>query len=253
MFRNQQKIWCLSLISALYVTPTFSNETKHPPLPSWLSDSFVMTLSAGNSWESAGQAQTLNLSPEITKTYTANKPTHSLAIGDLFLGIQKPLPKNFQIQLGLDFGITDYAKLSGDIWDDADPQFNNYTYQYKIQHQHIALKGKLLADWNMLIMPWISAAIGVGYNEAYNFDNTPSISEAITMPAFASHTVTAFTYTLGIGIERKLSKNWQAGVGYEFSDWGKSHLGAAPGSNSTGLFISHLYTNTLLLNVTYLT
>ena len=42
------------------------------------------------------------------------------------------------------------------------------------------------------------------------------------------------------------------GVGYEFSDWGKSQLGRAPGQTiNSGLALSHFYTNAFQPNVTY--
>jgi opacity protein-like surface antigen len=220
---------------------------------SLLKSSFVSSLSIGPTWESAGQAQTLNLTPEITKTYTANKPTNTSPTGELFLGIRNSLPKQLEGQFGLAFVATGNATLSGNIWDDANPAFNNYTYQYKISHIAAALKGKLLGNWDLPIMPWISASLGVGFNKAYGFSNTPIIYEAVPSPNFTSNTTTAFTYTIGIGAERQLNPHWQIGAGYEFSDWGKSQLGSIAGRNSNqGLSLSHLYTNSILFNITYL-
>jgi len=62
------------------------------------------------------------------------------------------------------------------------------------------------------------------------------------MPNFASNTTTAFTYTLGVGVERHLNQHWQVGMGYEFADWGHSKLDRAAGQTmGTGLSINHLY------------
>ena len=220
------------------------------PVISFLKSSFVSSLSVGEGWESAGQTQTINLAPAIVKTYTANKPSNSLPTGELFLGIHHALPKQLEGQVGLAIIVTGDATLSGNIWDDANPAFNNYTYQYKVNRTAVALKGKLLANWDWPVMPWISAAIGAGFNNAHNFNNTPTIFEAVPSPNFASNTTTAFTYTIGVGIQRQLNSHWQAGAGYEFSDWGKSQLGSANGS-SQGPSLSHLYTNSVLLIVTY--
>lgn len=229
-----------------------SQTASSADLYSLLASSYVVTLSGGPAWESSGTTQTLNLAPEIEKTYTANKPTSTFAEGEVFLGIQRPLPKALQGQIGLAIAVTGDATLSGDIWDDADPIFDNYTYQYKVNHTHVALKGKLLGDWDWPLMPWVSGSIGIGFNRAYDFNNTPTIYEAIPNSNFSSYTTTAFTYTVGIGFQRKLTKNWQMGVGYEFADWGKNQLGTADGQ-TTGdvLSLSHLYTNSLLLNLTY--
>ncbi|MDP3560163.1 MAG: porin family protein, partial [Legionellaceae bacterium] len=94
--------------------------------------------------------------------------------------------------------------------------------------------------------------IGVGFNQAYKFMNSPKIFAAVQTPNFVQHTETAFTYTVGAGIEREISKHWQTGIGYEFSDWGASRLSRAYGQTlNSGLSLNHLYTNGFLLNVTY--
>jgi hypothetical protein len=42
------------------------------------------------------------------------------------------------------------------------------------------------------------------------------------------------------------------GAGYEFADWGKSGLNRAAGQTlNTGLALNHLYTNGVLVNLTY--
>lgn len=72
------------------------------------------------------------------------------------------------------------------------------------------------------------------------------------MPNFASNTTAAFTYTLGVGVERNINLHCQVGIGYEFADWGMSQLSRASGQTlNTGLSLSHLYTNGLLFNLTY--
>ena len=214
---------------------------------------WVGSISLGPVWESAGAKQTFYLAPDIIKTYDAQNSSHVLFDGEVFVGIQKELPKAFLGQLGLAVAETSNANLSGNIWDDADVTFNNYSYSYKVQHTHIAVKGKLLADRGYWLMPWVSASLGIGFNNAHGFQNTPLISEAITMPNFASNTQTSFTYTLGVGAQKALNQHWQLGVGYEFADWGPSQLGRAIGQTSNqGLTLNHLYTNGVMFNLTYL-
>ena len=217
-----------------------------------LKSSGVATLSIGPVWENSENTQTFYLAPNIEKTYAANPASHALVNGEIFLGIQQPLREKIEGQIGLAVATTGNAALSGDIWDDALPQFNNYTYSYQVRHTHVAAKGKLLADGGYIVTPWVSGSLGVGFNQAHDYNNTPAISQAATMPNFTSYTTTAFTYTLGVGVERHLNQHWQAGVGYEFADWGSSQLGRASGQTlNTGLFLSHLYTNGFLFNLTY--
>ena len=220
------------------------------PVPS--QSLWVATVSLGPVWESAGNTQTFYLDPTIEKTYAANPVSHALLDGEIFLGIQKPLKDKLDGQIGLAVATTANAGLSGDIWDDADPQFNNYTYNYQVRHTHIALKGKLLADRGYVLTPWISGSVGIGFNQAHDFSNKPSISQAVAMPNFSSNTQTSFTYTVGAGVQKALNQHWQLGVGYEFADWGGSQLGSASGQTvNNGLSLSHLYTNGFLFNLTY--
>ena len=213
---------------------------------------WVSTLSVGPVWEQAGDTQSFYLTPEIDKTYAAHQSTNTLANADFFVGKQKKLSKSIQAQLGLDVAATSNASLSGLIWDDEIPRFANYSYSYKIQHSHIAAKSKVLIDKGYWLTPWISGSLGIGFNTAHDFQNTPLINEAVVNPNFASHTQVAFTYTVGVGLQKTLNQHWQAGLGYEFADWGQSLLGrAAEQTLNNGLALNHLYTNGILFNLTY--
>lgn len=117
--------------------------------------------------------------------------------------------------------------MEGVIWDDAAPQFDNHHYAYKVFHSRVAVKGKLLKDCGSWLIPWVSGSIGVGFNSAYDFSNTPLIFEALPNANFSDQTHTSFAYTLGTGVQKSLNVHWQVGVGYEFADWGKSELGRA--------------------------
>ena len=156
-------------------------------------------------------------------------------------------------QLGLAVAAISNAHLAGIVWEDADPQFDNFTYKYKIQLAHIAAKTKLLIDTCFFFIPWISASAGVGFNNAHHFVNTTTIFEAIASPDFVSNRTVASTYTFGAGVQKAVTEHWQVGLGYEFADWGRSTLGPALGQTmNAGLKLSHLYTNGLLLNLTYI-
>lgn len=213
---------------------------------------WVGTISAGPVWENAGQTQTFYLAPDIIKTYAASNVTHALADGEIFVGVQKNLSNMLLGQLGLTVAVTSNAKLSGNVWDDADSTLNNYSYSYQVQHTHVAVMSKILADRGYWVIPWVSASLGVGFNQAHDFQSIPLISEAVTMTNFASNTETSFTYTIGAGIQKTLNKHWQAGVGYEFADWGQSQLNRASAQTlNSGLSLNHLYTNGVLFNLTY--
>ena len=213
---------------------------------------FVITLSGGPAWYTAGTEQAFYLLPGVEKNYTANKKTNLLGTGELFLGLERALPKSLIGQLGFAVSTTSDAKVSGSIWEYADPEFDNYIYAYKVIHTGLAIKGKILADVNQPVMPYISGSLGVGFNRAHAFERVAVIEGEIPAPPFAPNTATAFTYTVGVGLQRALDEHWKLGIGYEFADWGKSHLGRFNGQTlNTGLRMSHLYTNELQFGISF--
>lgn len=213
----------------------------------------VLSVSIGPVWQEHYHNQTFFLQPDIEKTYTSTNSNSPLASGEVFLGLQHALNPLFAAQIGIAGVWTSAAQVRGEIWDDASPQFNNLAYSYKLQHSHVAVKGKLLADVHPMITPYVNASVGIGFNKAYSFNNHPLIFEAVANPNFRSHTETDFTYNLGAGLQHAFSQNWIAGIGYEFADWGNNRLDAAPEQTiGTGIAHDHLYTNGLMLSLTYL-
>lgn len=223
--------------------------TMGPVTKSW---SPVITLSVGPTWAQGGQEQTLFLQPDLEKAYTSTKKTQTLIDGEVFLGIQHSLHHNILGQLGVALATTSSLRINGDILEDADPDFNDFYYQYKVNHSHVAVKGKLISDMGYAVQPYLSGSIGVGFNHASDFTITPKIFEQLPAPAFGSHTKTAFTYTVGVGIQKALTNQLAAGIGYEFADWGKAKLSRAPGQTlNSGLSLNHVYTSQLQFSLSY--
>lgn len=230
-------------ILSLFTTLFFHSATAQPL--------YVMTLSAGPVWAKANHTQTFYLQPDIQKTYVADSSIHTLANGELFLGLQRRINAHVDGQLGLAVLATSVVKPSGNIWDDGYAEFNNYDYVYKINHVHVAAKSKLLLSQRR-IEPYLSASIGVGSNRAHGYENIPTIFAAYPEPNFSSHSTTVFVYTLGIGLKYAIKSNLQAGVGYEFANLGSSKLGRGPGQTlGGGLSLHALSTNGVMFNVTY--
>ena len=243
---------CLWIITASVLTGSAIASNIRPVEPVE-NKGWVVSIGGGPVWANAGGTQTFYLSPSIEKTYSAQKAHNVFVSGELFVGRQKQLFAQWLTQFGLVVATTNNVNLQGSIWDDADPQFNNHNYQYSLRNTRLALKGKLLFDKNYGWMPWVSGSIGVGFNRAHAFTNTPLIFEALPNANFKNHTETTLTYTLGLGVQKIINKHCRFGVGYEFADWGKSHLGRASGQTlNTGLKLSHLYSNGMLFTLTYL-
>jgi len=214
---------------------------------------WVLQLSLGPVWADAGKKQDMFLAPDIAKGYMADNKFNSLFNGEIFAGQQKTFSDSVKGQLGLAFAATGNAHLQGNIWDDADPEFDNYRYSYKVRSTRLMIKGVAIFDNNGFLAPFVSAGAGVSFNRAHTFDNTPLIFEAVPNANFTNNTKSSFSYALAAGVQKTFQTRWQAGLRYEFSDWGKSELGIAPGqSQGTGLRLNHLYTNGVLFHLTYI-
>ena len=235
------------------LSSVLSETVKATPPPT----DFLVGLGACPTWVSGNKTQTISLQSDIVKTYTASQANNVIPSLELFVGCQKPLsmplmPHTFLGQLGLSVADAGNANLTGNIWEDADPNFDNFDYKYKVNHVHMAIKGRLIGDFGHFVEPYLSGSMGVGFNRAYNFIITPKISAEVASPAFASNTTTAFSYTLGIGLQKTCYKNLQVALGYEFADWGKSSLSSAAGqTTSQKPKLNHLYAQTLQLSLFY--
>lgn len=247
MFRTN-----IILISCVLI----SSSTLAAALTSPSSDNhFVVGISGGPTWVTGNQTQTINLQPDITKTYTGNNQSSPIPSAEFFAGWQKAFFSMHQPvigQLGVSFVDTGDTTLSGNVWEDGDPAFNNFNYTYKVNHMHVAIKGRLIGNYNTPLKPYISASAGVGCNRAHNFVITPTVSGEVAAPGFQSNTTTTFTYTLGIGLQMNITSQLQAAIGYEFADWGKVQLSRAPGQTmNQGPTLNHLYGNEVQLSLFY--
>lgn len=204
----------------------------------------MVTVSLGPAWSTPGQTQTLFFTPTFPQTYVATSGSSLFGDGELWFGAHRELTAGIAAQLGLALAATTPLPLHGEIWQDNDPEFNNFAYAYKISHSHIAIRGKLFKEMGLWVQPYVSASLGVGFNHAYHYSNTPRLFEVDAEPPFQSHTTTALTYTLDIGIQKSLTDHWFLGMGYEFADWGKTTLGpASDQSSGMGLSLNHVYSN----------
>jgi opacity protein-like surface antigen len=212
----------------------------------------VMTLSLGSSW-SHGSSVTEQLAEEVINTYQADKTNRAFVAGELFAGVENTLSPSWIGQLGVALALAGNASLKGDIWENADPDFNNYTYKYSVARTYVGLKGKLLKETATYgLMPYLSASLGLSFNYAHGYSSTPKIFEEVANAPFKTNVSAAFSYAVGAGVQKQINSNWSAGVGYEFSDWGRNSLGAAPGQiPANSLVLNHLYNNAVLFNFTY--
>jgi opacity protein-like surface antigen len=217
-------------------------------------DNFVLSFSAGPSWTNTNHSQTILIQPDVFNTYTPQtlNSDRLLGNGELFVGIQKSLFQQVQSEFGLALYGSSFATLNGAIDVFGDPNLQNYSYQYKMEHWHIALKSKWIATNDNNLNPYLSGSIGVGVNHAYNYSSTPLISQEIAPPPFQANTQAALTYSLGAGFQHRVNEHCAIGAGYQLVSWGPNSLARAKEQTwGKGLSLDTLYTHGVEFNVSY--
>lgn len=211
----------------------------------------VITLSGGPAWTTPGQNQYIYpvLPFSQINYYQYNSPSSTIATGEIFFGLQRIVYPGITGELGIGLAAASDAQVTGVVTVNGFPNIS--TYEYKVDHGRAELKGKLLSNLYWL-KPYISGSFGAGWNNSHDFRATTVNPVFFPAPWFANQTNIAFSYTLGIGVQAMLNRNWQVGVGYEFADWGKSATGVDAYTLLPGPFLTHLYTNELLFSVSFL-
>jgi len=223
--------------------------------------SSIITLSGGAAWANAGQNQYLYpnfLYPNVARPidyFNYNSPTSVLASGEIFFGLQRIIYPGLLGELGIGLAAASDVNVTGSINVNGVPNANFFEYQ--VNHGRAELKGRLVSEYYRLAQPYISGSFGAGFNHSHAY--VPTTINPVLFPPnwFTDSTNIAFSYTLGIGIQTKINPNWQVAVGYEFADWGKNYLGQddaslIPGPAFYGPGLTHLYTNEVLLSLSYL-
>lgn len=237
-------------LTTLFAMSAFASEDilgEEVPLV-WQS---IITLSGGPVWASPGLNQYLYTDPIFPyDNYIPNSTHDVLGSGEIFFGLQRIFYPGLTGQLGIGLAGAADADLSGTVNVLGVPDL--YTYQYKVEHLRAELKGKLIGNSFRVVQPYVSGSIGAAFNNSHDYSSTSVSPILFPSPWYTTNTTTAFTYTLGLGIQAMINPNWQVGVGYEFADWGKSALGVETVNYTQGLTLTHLYTNELLFSLSYL-
>lgn len=219
------------------------------------SNDYFISISAGPSWTNPSKTQTIALQPDVMNAYVPQQPVKNslLADGEVFLGVQNYFFQQISSQFGLAFYMSSPVTLDGYIQVDGNQNFQNYAYQFKINHEHIALKSKWIFEQPLNINPYVSGSIGVGFNRSYGYAVTPILFQAVTMPPFQSHTQVAFSYGVGAGLQHSLNQHVTVALGYQLVSWGSSYLGRASEQTSDkGLGLNNLYSQGIEFNISYL-
>jgi opacity protein-like surface antigen len=196
--------------------------------------------------------------------FTYQTQSSNLADGYLgaFVGLESPIfNPDYILQAGIQydyFGSVSASGLNGAGIEPATSTF--YDYQYQLQTQQLLFLGKFLFSVRHLFHPYVTAGVGAAFNRASGYNAVTSQTGSVNLtPGFSSNTQASFSYSVGLGLDIDIDPHARLGIGYRFSDFGKSALGNG-GVTYNNYFYpvafsiggSHTYVNQLSLEFGYL-
>ena len=241
-------------IALLMLTSTTSvaNNLKPLDLPQ---HRVLATVTIGPDFVQSGQSQNLTLLPPFQNHYTNGNPNQVVFDGGVFLGVERTLSQQFSAQIGVSGYIDTVITPQGDVWEFGLPKFDDLSYSYQVRHKRVMVTGKLsrTISQNTSIRPYLSAELGAAFNRASAYQERALVPDVIPMLPFSSNSRTSFSWGVGLGYDYSINCHTRIGVGYQFADLGSSSLGPTVDSTTTNtLVMSHLYTNQLRFQLTYL-
>jgi opacity protein-like surface antigen len=207
--------------------PTISSFlAKFRNRPWWLNP--IFTLTGGVAFAKIGQTQTLTMTNDFSLyNYAANGSYSRQAIWGAFVGTEFLIHPMLNLAVGLGYYQPSvFSSGNGVLTQGIDvPSSNHYLYNYNVKSQQLLVEGKLLWRVHDYFHPFISVGLGAAFNTAYAFQ--AQVPPFLTFtPQFKSNTTSSFSYSIGIGMDVDIQKNWRLGASYRFNDLGKASLGA---------------------------
>jgi opacity protein-like surface antigen len=213
----------------------------------------VVSLALGS--DRVGLALTKNIAfmPPFQNTYTSSSNYDTQMVGGIFFGFENALRQKCSYQLGLSYYQSSLFTSQGNVYQFGDPAFNNLRYNFQIMSRRVLFEGKLLRTFKNLFHPYLTAGIGEAINRSYSYKEDPITTDAVPMAIpFDNHTSRSLTYSAGLGIDIDITKNVRIGASYRYLDLGRARLNQTPlQTNTAKLSYTHLHTNELLMQLTY--
>lgn len=195
-----------------------------------------------------------NTSSDEFYNYSATNATQSVALGDIFIGVEHKLTPVWALQLGLDYNQGSSLSAQGTLLQGADTaSADSYNYSYKIVTKQLSFQSELLYTFRQVYHPYVLAGLGVAFNTAYNYSTNASPFLTFTR-TYTNNSNTSFSPTIGGGVDVDIKPNLRAGISYRFTDLGEVQLGTASIDNiaaSGTLSQSHLYRGEILGQITW--
>jgi len=158
-----------------------------------------------------------------------------------------------QVSLGLRYKYLFEDSIEGQVIQYSLPQFTNYDYKLNTTSNALLLSAKVDVYAFKNIMPYLGVGLGAARNQAsYSETALPGITPRIS-PQFADQSNFEMSYTLGFGLDARLTDSITFSAGYEFQDWGGANTGnGTVGWSDQSLSQSNYQSHALLLSMDYL-
>jgi opacity protein-like surface antigen len=239
--RNIPYVFCL--LTAMLSTISHAALPLHP----------VLAIGWGSDTTDVNVSQNITLLAPFQNTYYAHT-NDTQTVANVFLGAELPFLNKWAWQLGAAYfqNITPFNP-TGTVYQFADLDYGNLTYNFNVQSRRYLIQTKLLYAITNTIHPYLLAGAGEAINRSYSYSEIPVSSADVPMQAtFANKTVHAFTYTFGLGFELDLTDHLRYGFGYNYVNLGHAGLGVIPDQDSTDTIkLNNLNTSEFMMQLSY--
>jgi opacity protein-like surface antigen len=134
---------------------------------------------------------------------------------------------------------------------------DDYNFSYRMQTTTLFFANKFLFPIRERFLPFVSVALGMAMNGAYNYSTTLLSQPPADVPiSFGDKHKNVFAYKIGAGLDVNVTDALRLGLAYQFADLGPMSLGSgqAAGQPYPGRIPgqAHTYTQELVFQLTFL-
>jgi len=220
-----------------------------------LANATVITFSPGMAFQNNGNTQTVTLltSPQnLGNRYVASNDWSHTFVAQLSAEERFLKMNAFSLRFGLTLNYVNHVNQSGVVDQFELPDFDNLNYHYTISSFGMMATLKLLYSLGKKWQTYIDAGVGVASNRAFDYQETPRITGAIAMSPYGNRRINSMINSVGVGLMYALSQQFSIGLGYAFTDLGKSALATSSAQQTTQTpTLNPLYLQVLLLHLSW--
>jgi opacity protein-like surface antigen len=185
----------------------------------------LITASAGGLWTSEAGGSGAGHINTFYFDYDATDRSQSKTVFGGFAGVEIEKSHSWwAAQVGIGYYQPQSFTMSGILTQSFHSGFSpqQYAYEYDVLVQQLMFEGKFLFLMSRYFLPYVTAGFGVAFNDASGFEANFPLH--VVSLHFKQHTQATATFQVGVGVDIDLFDHLRAGVGYRFTDLGKSRV-----------------------------